>query len=151
MPTYKIEGCTADDAAALARNNMSAYWTDSTWRLNWGDRPLEDIIAQCTKRAPMLLLSDRTEKRHQKVVDAETGAVMGYARWILPDRLVGEWLAAQPPAVSASEEKRYMELKSSAVWIQKSGASSLGTPLGDIMDRLMKGKEYLGKYIYPCA
>ncbi|KFZ23113.1 hypothetical protein V502_02409 [Pseudogymnoascus sp. VKM F-4520 (FW-2644)] len=45
MPTYKIEGCTVNDAAGLARNNKPAYWTDPTWVLNWEDRRLEDIIA----------------------------------------------------------------------------------------------------------
>jgi hypothetical protein len=148
MPNYKIEGCTASDAAALARNNMSAYWTDSTWRLNFKNRTLDDIIEQCTKRVPMNLLSDRAQNRHQKVVDTETGAVLGYARWILPDRLTGEWLGAQTPAVSAREEKEYQELHSSAVWIRREdGQPSLGKPLSDIMERLMSVKEYLGKYL----
>ncbi|KAJ9130903.1 hypothetical protein NKR23_g11968 [Pleurostoma richardsiae] len=143
MPTYKIEGCTVADAAALACNNMSAFWTDATWLLNWEDQPLEYIIAQCTKRMPTVLTTDRAHRRHQKVIDAETGAVMGYARWILPDRLTGEWLEAQTPAVSTIDEKAFMELFSSATWISRSDVNNLGKPLQVIMDRLMRGKEYL--------
>lgn len=153
MPTYKIECCTVDDAAALARNNMSAYYTDPTWILNWEKgRPLQDIIAECTKRTPTTLLRDRAQKRHQKVVD-ETGAVVGYARWILPDRLTGEWLEAQTPAVSPSEEEEYMRLFCSARWTREAEVNSLGSPLEVIMERLMRGKEYLGKiyFIHPHA
>jgi hypothetical protein len=58
MPTYKIEGCTVNDAVGLARNNMSAWWTDPTWVLLWPNRTTEDVIAQCTKRIPRNLLDD---------------------------------------------------------------------------------------------
>ncbi|KAI0123300.1 acyl-CoA N-acyltransferase [Xylariales sp. AK1849] len=133
MPTYKIEGCTVNDAAALARNNMSAWWTDPTWLLNWEDRTLEDITVQCTKRMSTMLLKDRTQKRHQKVVDAETGTVVGYSRWILP----------YCRARDACDEKEYMKRFSEATWYRRRDVNSLGDLLEAIMNRLMRGKEFL--------
>jgi hypothetical protein len=82
MATYRIEGCTVDDAAGLAQNNMIAYWTDPTWVLLWEKKSPEYVVAQCAKRFPKNLLADRSHKRHQKVVDVETGQIVGYCRWI---------------------------------------------------------------------
>jgi hypothetical protein len=149
MATYKISGCTVSDAAALSRNNMSAYHTDPTWILNWEKgRPLEDLIAECTKRMPTALLRDRAQNRHQKAVD-EAGAVVGYARWILPERLAGEWLAAQTPAVGAADEREYLERFSSARWIRQTEVNSLGKAPEAIFGRLTSGKEYLGRLSVP--
>lgn len=143
--SIKIQGCTVNDATALARNNMSAFWPDSTWRLSFKDRALEDVITECTKRIPTTLLTDRITKRHQKVVDIHAETVMGYARWIMPDRVTSQWLEAQTPAVTVSEEKEYETLFSSANWIRPTDITGLGAPLESIMNRLMSGKEYIGK------
>ncbi|KAM0811829.1 hypothetical protein AB5N19_12185 [Seiridium cardinale] len=143
MLAAKVDRCTVDDAAALARNNMSAYWTDSTWRINFRGRELEDIIANCTKRVPTNLLTNRDTLRHQKVVDTQTGAVLGYARYIMPNRLTGEWLEAQTPGSSAEEEKEFMKQFCSANWIRRGDKTNLGQPLSDIMERLMRGNEYI--------
>lgn len=144
MVATKIENCTVEDAAALARNNMTGYWTDSTWRLNFKGRTIEDVIVQCTKRVPIMLLTSRTTKRHQKVVDTQTGEVIGYARWIMPFQLTDEWLEAQTPQVSRIDEEKYMNEFRSANWIRQTDKNSLGQPLGDIMDRLMHGNDFLG-------
>ncbi|KAH6645858.1 hypothetical protein BKA67DRAFT_695810 [Truncatella angustata] len=143
MLAATVDVCTVDDAAGIARNNMSAYWTDTTWKLNFKDRELEDIIVQCTKRIPTNLLNDRATKRHQKVVDTQTGTVIGYARWIMPDRLTGDWLEAQAPEVSKEEEKEFMEQFCSADWMRQPDRTGLGQPLADIMERLLRAKDYI--------
>ncbi|KAH8668962.1 acyl-CoA N-acyltransferase [Xylariales sp. PMI_506] len=143
MSPYKVEHCTVADAAALARNNMTAYYTNPMWIINWNGWELDEIIAECTKRVPANLLGDPKDKRHEKAVDAETGALLGYARWILPERLRGEWLSAQTPPVSAAEEKAYGEQFAKARWFTENRGKKLGQALGDIMGRLMQDKEYL--------
>ncbi|KAI0123818.1 hypothetical protein BJ170DRAFT_687069 [Xylariales sp. AK1849] len=143
MPTYKVEGCTVKDGTGLARNNMSAWWDDPTWVLLWENKTLDFVIAQCTKRMPKNLLNDRAHKRHQKVIDAESGQIMGYARWTLPERLTGGWLEAQTPAVSTAEEKKILESFASADWHIRPGMDSLDDPTHVTKDRLRKGKEYM--------
>lgn len=144
----KIRGCTVDDAAPLARNNMPAFWTDMNWRLNWTGWELEQIIAECTKRMPQNLLKDRAALRHEMAVDG-AGNTLGYARWVLPKRLAGNkiWGSAQTLAVDAASEKEYAKLFNSARWATGSSAMALGDPMAAAMERLMKDKDYIGWYM----
>lgn len=85
MTYWIVTSCAVSDGADLARNNMSAFWEDPTWKLLWPKfMAKEFIIEQCSKRVPRNLLQERSTLRHQKAVDPETGALMGYARWVLP-------------------------------------------------------------------
>lgn len=111
MVAWEIRGCTVADAAALARNNISAFWDDPTWIQLWPEQVAQEfLIEQSTKRYPRNLLRDRATTRHQKTVNPVTGALVGYARWILPEGHSaaenGEpaWPEAQVPAVSGEEE-----------------------------------------------
>ncbi|KAK8058536.1 hypothetical protein PG994_008984 [Apiospora phragmitis] len=97
MTPYEIRGCTVADATALAYNNIGAFWESPGYKLLWLGRSLEYVTVNAAKRMPRNLLNDRAHQRHQLVVDGETGRIVGYARWILPDRLAGEWLEAQTP------------------------------------------------------
>jgi hypothetical protein len=42
-------------------------------------------IDECAQRLPFTLTRDRDMRRRQKVVDSNTGEIVGYARWIPPD------------------------------------------------------------------
>ncbi|KAK6216428.1 hypothetical protein LQW54_003432 [Pestalotiopsis sp. IQ-011] len=145
MAPFRVEGCTVRDAAGLARNNMSAFWTDPTWILVWEQgRPLESVVEACTKRMPNNLLNDRAHKRHLKAVDAETGEVVGYVRFLLPDRLAGDWLGAQTPDdVSAADRKRFDEQFASADWTFRRGVGNIDEPVRPIMQNYMGRKEYM--------
>jgi hypothetical protein len=85
MAGWKIEHRTVADAAALVRSNMAAFWEDPTWIVLWPkDIILDFLIEQSTKRQALNLLRLREVTRHEKAVDLIAGAVVGYARWILP-------------------------------------------------------------------
>ncbi|KAH6647291.1 acyl-CoA N-acyltransferase [Truncatella angustata] len=143
MPTYKIERCTVEDSAGVARNNMSAFWTDSTWRLVWPeDRTLEEVIEACALRWPNTVLTDRVHKRHLKAVEVETGTVVGYIRFLLPDRLSGEWLDAQPPDVTAEQRKQFDKQTASANWTFRSHAEDIDEPLEPILAKY-RSRDYM--------
>ncbi|KAF3015347.1 hypothetical protein E8E14_010845 [Neopestalotiopsis sp. 37M] len=144
MSNYRVEGCTVLDAAGLAQNNMSAFWTDPTWILVWEKgRTLESIIEACTKRMPNNLLNDRAHKRHLKAVDTETGAIVGYARFLVPDRLAGDWLKAQTPDVSETDKKKFDELFATADWTFRRGTGNIDEPVHPIMEKYKSRKEYM--------
>lgn len=147
---WEISGCTVADAAALARNNMSAFWEDPTWVLLWPeDVTLDFLIEQSTKRHPQNLLRDRAAIRHEKAINPVTGAVVGYARWVLPEgyRTVenGEpaWAEAQVPAVSKEEEERFRALGESAWWEYRSDMSSLDDANHVVMRRILSERPHL--------
>ncbi|KAJ0158828.1 hypothetical protein CTA2_10838 [Colletotrichum tanaceti] len=73
MAPWKTEPCTLADVPALARDNMSAFWTDPNWVLLWPK--LDFLIEQVTEHMPSSPLGNRATMRHQKAVDPETGAV----------------------------------------------------------------------------
>ncbi|KAI0603489.1 hypothetical protein F4775DRAFT_533908 [Biscogniauxia sp. FL1348] len=143
MSPYAVRGCVAADGPALAYNNISAFWTDPTYVLLWGDKTREYMIEQASKRYPRSLLTDRDHKRHQVVVDSETGSVVGYSRWILPDRLASEWPDAQTPAVSDREEKEYTEAFESADWSGRPGMDEIDVPVTAIKNKLLGRREYM--------
>jgi hypothetical protein len=108
--SFTISGVTPADAPGLAKNNMSAFYqTDQHWRAMWGSKPLSELIEDTTARLPHVLVTGREKRRHVKAVDDSTGAVIGYARWILPDgddRIT--WPEAQVPEPTPQEVKDYL-------------------------------------------
>ncbi|CRG89003.1 hypothetical protein PISL3812_06038 [Talaromyces islandicus] len=149
--SWKIEKCTVADAAALASNNMPAFWEDPTWRIIWPDDiKLEFLVEQSIKRQPRNLLRSRETHRHQKAVDPVTGAIVGYARWILPpshvtakDNLGPEWVEAQVPSVSEEQTAHFEELANSAWWNTKSGMDDMDDKNYVVMNRIMTQKPYM--------
>ena len=154
MFSFTIASCSVDDGPALARKNMSASWTDSTWVLIWPGKTLEHVIAQATRRMPRILLTDTARRRHQKVVDVESGAILGYARWILPDAgtTAGDpnilWTAARVPAVSKERESEAEREYAAADWNFDHGVDKLDEPVTEMKDRLLKWKNYLRECIF---
>ena len=108
MPYQLSPHCTVDDAQGLATCTTSAFWRETWWRLLWpGDRTLPSLIEAIADRTPRNLLQMRGMRRHQKVTDSESGAVVGYARWILPASRDGEWLEAQTPDVDETKKGEF--------------------------------------------
>ncbi|KAF7589819.1 hypothetical protein BBP40_003629 [Aspergillus hancockii] len=150
MTAWKIEPCAITDAAALARNNMAAFWEDPTWVIMWPKEiTLEFLIEQSTKRQPRNLLRDREKLRHLKAVDPVTSAVVGYARWILPARhLAAEdgspaWVEAQVPDVDEGERKWCEELAESAWWNPRGDMDELDDKNRVVMDRILSERPHI--------
>ncbi|KAK0630337.1 acyl-CoA N-acyltransferase [Bombardia bombarda] len=151
MATWTIKGVTTDDAIAVALNNGRAFWHQPMWRMVWPkDITREYLIEQLTKRMPMRLLRDRDAFRHQKAVDNETGALLGYARWKFPESLVAagkdgkvEWAEAQVPEVSADQEKAFKERQDSAWWKPSEEMNAVDTGAQEVKERILGEKEYI--------
>ena len=106
---------------------------------------------------PHNLLTDRAHRRHQKAVDVNSGAVVGYARWILPDTCAENtpiglldilWSTAQIPTVS---QERVLEAKrefDAADWSFDHTMEELDPLVIEMRERLMKQKMYLGELVF---
>lgn len=153
MPEYRLRGCTVEDAHALARNNMSAFWTDDNWVLNWkGHRTLDQVIDISSKRQARNLLRDRVILRHQAAVDCDTGRIVGYARWKLPPGHVTvegtdvpQWVEAQVPDVGEAERDAFSKLAESADWCPSDHMDALDEPVAKIKRGLLAKKDYIGE------
>jgi hypothetical protein len=152
MALCNIERCSTADASSLARNNITAFWNDPTWKLQWPEEvTLDFLIEQSTKRQPRNLLRNRHNTRHQKVVNHVTGGLLGYARWILPsghfDSNNGdtEWSEAQIPDVSDEEKKQFMDLAESAWWDARDDMNALEDRILVVMDRLLAENIYISE------
>ncbi|KAI9146846.1 Heterokaryon incompatibility protein [Paramyrothecium foliicola] len=98
-------GCTVDDAAGVAKNNVLAFWEQTWWRILFAASQ-DTVLEKVVERAPHNLVAQREVRRHQVVVDTSTGDIVGYARWIMPSSRATEWTEAQTPAVSDADKKR---------------------------------------------
>ena len=102
MSSFSIRPCTILDSDAIAATTIMAFWANPSWVLMWKGQTREAVIATAQKRMPHQLLHDRERKRHEKAVDS-AGALLGYARWVLPadveDGVPAErcWLDAKVP------------------------------------------------------
>jgi hypothetical protein len=150
MARFEIISCSIDDGPAIAKANISAFWRDPTWVVIWPGKTLEYVIAQYSRRMPYTLLLDRAHRRHQMVVDTETGVIVGYTRWTLPelDGLDMEtfWPMARVPGVTQNQEREAEAEYSAADYAFDRSLDELDRPLDDIMDRLTRQKKHVGKY-----
>ena len=147
MPPFAIVHCTVDDGPALARNNMSAFWTDPTWVLIWRGKTLDYVVTQASRRMPQNLLTDTSQRRHQKAVDVNSGDVVGYMRWILPDTSTETpddmWPAAKVPSVNVNRAREAKREFDAADWSWDHALDKLDEPLTKMKTQLMKQKKYL--------
>lgn len=152
MVSIHIKGCTVEDADGLGNSNIRAYWEEPMWRILWPDNvTLDFMIQEMTKKLPMDLLKDADNSRHEMAVDGETGAVMGYIRWIFPDGVLNgqqpdeiKWKTAQVPRVSEEKFKELEKLDNSA-WCESKSLGALGNRLGEAHMRIMSKQSYIGK------
>jgi GNAT superfamily N-acetyltransferase len=119
----------------------------------WPGKTLEYVTAQSCRRWPYTLLMNRANRRHQKIVDVETGVVVGYARWTLPEldnNILDNdsvWPDAQVPAVTPDREQEAKADHEAADYDYDRSLDELDGPLDAIMDRLKSEKPYIGKDI----
>ncbi|KAJ5647268.1 hypothetical protein N7490_003640 [Penicillium lividum] len=109
---FAVQPCFPADAPGLAATMMGARLTDPHWATQWEDDVLHsDIITRAVDRVPWNLITGRDTKRHEKVIDVESGQVVGYARWLLPPHLEKNfWPEAQVAAATSEERARYEKL-----------------------------------------
>ncbi|KAJ4257393.1 hypothetical protein NW762_008513 [Fusarium torreyae] len=108
MATYQLQSpCRVEDGQYIALNKVSAFWEEAWWRSTWTGKTRESVIQGIADRSPKNLLTDREVRRHQKVVHRETGDIVGYARWILPESHKDSWLTAQTPDVSDEDKEAF--------------------------------------------
>ncbi|KAJ0108764.1 hypothetical protein J7T55_011255 [Diaporthe amygdali] len=149
MPDYVIQGCTIQDAADVARNNMSSFWQDQNWRIVWKHSTLPRVIEACTARSPRNLLKDRALLRHFKAVDPETGKFVGYARWKLPPGYhtnedgTAVWPEGQTPDVSSEERAKIEEVADAADWNPDDEGDDLDAPITRRKIEYLAKKDYI--------
>lgn len=112
--TFKIQSVQLADVPQISRVTMSAMHSNLHWRLFWGSLTLQEIIERNEQRLPWMLMTGRDEKRHQIAVDSETGAVVGYARWLLSSGSGIEWPEAMAPSTSGEERERAEQMYKAA-------------------------------------
>ncbi|KAK9234743.1 hypothetical protein V1525DRAFT_412079 [Lipomyces kononenkoae] len=108
--SFVVQPCVPADAPGLAATMMGARLTDPHWAFIWEDPDPEHIIAKAIDRVPWNLITGRNTKRHQKVINVETGEVVGYARWALPTVLAEKnnvWLEAKVLEPTQDEREIY--------------------------------------------
>jgi hypothetical protein len=154
MSTFAIVPCSVADSAALSRNNMSAFWEIPNWVLAWRDTTtLEEHIANMAKRYPRRLISEPETSRHQKVIDTETGRILGYARWLLPEANAvladgtPAWPEAMVPAVSPEEEEEIKRVAEAITLNPNNNTDHLDKAVGAIKDRILAKKPYFRKHM----
>ncbi|CAD6567379.1 MAG: hypothetical protein ASARMPREDX12_000232 [Alectoria sarmentosa] len=143
-----ITSCTIADGPAIARNNIPAFWTDSTWVLIWPGKTCEYVTAQAARRMAATLLKDPAHVRHQKAINAQSGAIFGYVRWVLPcvddENAAGSgWIAARVPAVSEAQQHEAERERDAADWEYDHALDDLDEQMLDMKRRLMDGKRYM--------
>lgn len=151
MAPWGIKSCTVDDAEAVARNTCGAFWEEPMWKLQWTSEITQDFLTrQLLKRQPIRLLRDRDALRHQKAVDPETGELVGYTRWRLPDCRVTvpsggpEWAEAQMPDVSAEERSALEATAAEAWWDPRTDVDALDEDITAVRQRVTAARPHLG-------
>lgn len=156
MQEFVIETCTVADGPAMGRNNVTAFWTDQTWIQIWRGRTCEYVAEQAARRGSKNLLLDRAHRRHLKAVDPLTGALIGYARWVLPDAgCPGEdgdpcnalWTNARIPDVPEELREKAERESDAADWTFTGGhMDGIDDPIEAMQDVLRGKKRYIGVY-----
>ncbi|CAF3540079.1 unnamed protein product [Fusarium graminearum] len=114
---YQVQSpCRVEDGQYIAQSKVAAFWDEAWWRLSWTGRAKEYMIRGITDRSPKNLLTDRDVRRHQKAVHSETGDIVGYARWIMPESHKDSWLTAQTPDVSAEQQEIFAKRHAETDW-----------------------------------
>ncbi|KAJ7830140.1 acetyltransferase [Mycena olivaceomarginata] len=131
--TWSIHPVVLADAPHVAHNNMSAFWTDPSWRLLWPSITLPYLISQY-----------RATLRHQKAIDPATGALLGYARWMVPGTKEAEWLDAQVKDVESEAERQGIEERANGAWWEPQvGAAPSDAEAHREKVRMLREREYL--------
>ncbi|KKP07324.1 acetyltransferase [Trichoderma harzianum] len=148
MATYTLAPVSLSDSEDLSRNNISAFWQDPNWVLAWKHSTLEKQIDITTKRYPRRLISDHATARHQKAIDPQTGRLVGYARWVLPDSYAttadGEptWPEALGPVVSPEEAEEIKRIAEATPLNANNETDHLDNNVTKMKNEVLEGKTY---------
>lgn len=108
---YTVASVAYSDAPGLSETMMRAMNQDPHYGLILNGATTEELIADTGLRLQYNLSRDRTLLRHQKVIDTDSGDVVGYARWELPKTGIefpeSVWPDAQIPAPKEEQEKSF--------------------------------------------
>lgn len=117
MSGYQLQSpCRVEDGLLIAQSQVSAFFEEAWWRLSWTNRTRESLIQSIADRSPKNLLTNREIRRHQKIVHLQTGDIVGYARWILPESHKDAWLEAQTPDVSDEQREVFAKRHAETDW-----------------------------------
>ncbi|OQO01938.1 hypothetical protein B0A48_12411 [Cryoendolithus antarcticus] len=138
-----VQPCTTDDGPAIAYNNVGAFWRDASWVLIWGSKTETYVASQAALRWPYNLLQNQAQHRFFKAVDSDSGKLLGFVRWDLPDVLGAAdlWIEGKMPSVEPEVEADLKKAKESADW--EYIENDLDAPIGAAMRRSKAGKGYL--------
>lgn len=122
------------------------------WMLQWTSDITQDFLTeQLVKLQPLRLLRDRGTLRHQKAVDPETGELVGYARWRLPECRATtpsgepEWVEAQMPDVSLEKRAALETAAAGAWWNPRTDVDALDDDNTAVGQRVTAGRPHLGE------
>lgn len=106
---YVVQPVSVTDVHGLSRAMISAWWEDEHWKTLWtiSGITLVQIISDCVERQPRALIKGRDVKRHLKVIDADSGEIVGYSRYNLPGNHAGIWLEAHVARPTAEEQAKH--------------------------------------------
>ncbi|KAG9496752.1 hypothetical protein J7337_011535 [Fusarium musae] len=131
MSGYQLQSpCRVEDGLLIAQSQVSAFFEEAWWRLSWTDRTRESLIQSIADRSPKNLLTNREVRRHQKIVHLETGDIVGYARWILPESHKDAWLEAQTPDVSDEQREVFARRHAETDWNPREDNDKLDDHIG---------------------
>ncbi|KAL1305764.1 hypothetical protein AAFC00_007342 [Neodothiora populina] len=133
-------------------------WCDIHWKALFEESTLvEDVAYECAQRLPWNLINGRAKKRHQKTVHKETGEVVAYARWILPQHLSDAdkanviWEDAQVVDVNIEQQHIFKKNFDSVTddgqirHLKKDLLNYRSTPLEEVDAKFTKSGPYLGE------
>lgn len=151
---YTVESVVYSDAPGLTETMMRAMSQDPHYTLLLSGATTEELIKDSGLRMPYNLCNNRSQLRHQKVVHTETGQIVGYARWELPEteEAKNAWLDTQMPAATETQRKSFKEdyelteINGKRKIFNYEMGDYTGPPLGRAYRELEKnGGPYLGR------
>lgn len=112
------------------------------------NKSLEHVISQSKLRGVMTLQQDREHRRCLKAIDTETGAFVGYIRFVLPqnEKSPEQWPEAIIPRVNDGEMKKADEDYQKSDWVYDTSMDVLDGPMDAKRWRLLEGREYVGEF-----
>jgi len=155
---YAMKPVAYQDAGEIADAMMRAMYDDEHYAILLSNVSLEELIEDTAKRVPYNLSTQRGFLRHEKVIHEQTGEIVGYARWELPEHLAGNtiWPEAQMPKPTDEESKIFQQNFQSTFehGMRRTMNREMGDYIGPVLGRnlaeLIKAGPYLGD-IYPAS
>lgn len=156
MPPFKVVPATLDDATAIARNNIPAFWEDKNWVLMWTrkNKSLEYVTSQAELRWAHNLIKDPVHLRREKAIDVSTGELVGFATWVLPNAAMVEgvedeagkqkiadlWPEARVPEVDEHTRAILKQQFDGSDWESDRATNALAPPIREMRKRLKGDK-----------